>query len=52
MQRIGQQAARVFKTLAGQDRNEPLGSHVFALYGFLFIVAMILAIAWMIGPGG
>gem|GEM_PF-3962976 len=49
MQRIGAQAARVFKTLAGQDRDEPVGSYVWALYAFLFIVAMMLAIAWVTG---
>lgn len=49
MQRIGAHAARVFKTLAGQDREEPVGSFVYALYAFFFIVAMMLAIVWITG---
>lgn len=47
MQRIGEGAARVFKTLAGQDRDEPMGSYAIAVYSFLFIVAMILFAAWI-----
>lgn len=47
MQRIGEGAARVFKTLAGQDREEPLNSFVIALYVFLFVVAMMIAFAWI-----
>ncbi len=49
MQRIGEGAARVFKTLAGQDREEPMSSYVIALYGFLFLVAMMLVFAWITG---
>ena len=49
MQRIGEGAVRVFKTLAGQDQDEPIGSHVFALYGFLFLVAMMLFLSWILG---
>ena len=49
MQRIGEGAARVFKTLAGQDRDEPMGALVFALYFFLLIIAMMLILAWLTG---
>jgi hypothetical protein len=49
MQRIGEEAARVFKTLAGQDRDEPMSSYVIALYCFLFIIAMMLFFAWLTG---
>ena len=49
MQRIGEEAARVFRTLAGQDRDEPLGSYVIALYTFLFAVALMLVLAWVTG---
>jgi hypothetical protein len=47
VQRIGEQAARLFKTLAGQDRNEPMSSYVYALYCFLFVIAMMLFFAWI-----
>ena len=47
MQRIGEEAARAFKALAGQDTNEPMGSGVIALYTFLFIIAMLLFFAWV-----
>ncbi len=49
MARIGEEAARAFKALAGQDTNEPLGAHVIALYCFLLLVAMMLAAAWITG---
>ncbi len=49
MQRIGEGAARVFKTLAGQDRDEPLSSYVIALYCFLFMAAIMLFAAWITG---
>jgi len=49
MQRIGEQAVRLFKTLAGQQRDEPLSSPVFALYTFLFMVAMVVFGAWVSG---
>lgn len=49
MQRMGTRAARLFKTLAGQDSDEPLGSHIFALYTILFLVAMIVFSAWLTG---
>ena len=49
MQRIGEGTARVFKALAGQDRDEPLGPFVIALYGFLFLVAMMIFFAWITG---
>lgn len=49
MQRIGEEAARVFRMLAGQDRDEPLSSFVIALYTFLFAIAMMLVLAWATG---
>lgn len=49
MQRIGESAARVFKTLAGQDRDAPLSASVFALYSFLFLVGLFIVAAWMTG---
>ena len=49
MQRIGVQAARLFKTMAGQDRDEPLSSYVYALYFFLLAIAMMLAAVWITG---
>ena len=49
MQRIGEGAARVFKTLAGQDADEPVSAYVYALYTFLFVVAMMIFFAWITG---
>ncbi len=49
MRRIGEGAVRVFKTLAGQDRDEPMSSYAIALYTFLLAVAMILFLAWISG---
>ncbi len=49
MQRIGEATARVFKTLAGVDKDEPVSAFVFALYGLLFLVAMMLVLAWLTG---
>ncbi|HVF78336.1 MAG TPA: hypothetical protein VNA28_08555 [Solirubrobacteraceae bacterium] len=49
MQRLGEGAARVFKTLAGQDRDEPLSSFVIALYCLLFLMALMIVIAWVTG---
>ena len=49
MQRMGTQAARLFKTLAGQDRDEPLRARAFALYTVLFMVALIVFSAWLTG---
>ena len=49
MQRIGQAAARAFKTLAGVDKDEPTESWVFALYIFLFLVALALVSVWLTG---
>ena len=40
---------RVFKSLAGLDRDEPLTSFTIALYGLLFLVAMALLAAWVLG---
>ena len=50
MQQIGEATARVFKTLAGVDKDEPAGAWVFALYGFLFCIAFMLLLGWLIGP--
>lgn len=49
MQRIGEGAARLFKAAAGIDQDEPISSFVFALYGFLFLVAMMLLLVWITG---
>lgn len=49
MQQIGKGAARVFKALAGLDRDAPLTSFAIALYGFLFLIAMALLLAWATG---
>jgi hypothetical protein len=49
MQQIGEKAARLFKFLAGQQREERMSSYVFALYFYLFIIAMLLFFAWVGG---
>ena len=49
MQRIGTHVARLFKTLAGQDRDAPLGAGAFALYTLLFMLALIVLSAWLTG---
>jgi hypothetical protein len=49
MQRIGERAARLFKSLAGQEADGCLSSYVIALYVFLLVVAMTLVLAWMAG---
>ena len=49
MQRIGIQVARLFKTLAGQDRDEPMASYVIGLYTFLSGIALMLVSAWVTG---
>jgi hypothetical protein len=49
MQRITKQAARMFKTLAGQDCDEPLSPWVIALYGYLLLVALALFFVWVSG---
>ena len=49
MQRIGEGVARAFKTLAGQDTDAPVSAYVFALYTFLFVVAMMIFFAWITG---
>jgi hypothetical protein len=49
MQRIGVRAARLFKALAGQDRDEPVNSYVIALYGYFVLIAMMLLLAWITG---
>lgn len=52
MQRFRQQAARAFKLLAGQEPDEPLGAHVYAVYSFLFMAAMLIFPAWVAGAAG
>ena len=52
MQRIGEATARAFKTLAGMERDEPVASWAFALYGFLLCVAFMLVLGWLMGPSG
>ena len=49
MQRIGEATVRAFKTLAGVEKDEPMASWAFALYGFLFCVAFVLVVAWATG---
>lgn len=49
MQRLGTQVGRMFKTLAGQDRDAPLRASAFALYTVLFMVALIVFSAWITG---
>ena len=49
MQQIGEKAARLFKFLAGQQRDERMSSYVLALYVYLFIIAMLLFFAWVGG---
>ena len=43
---MGREAARAFKALAGQDRDEPMSSSVIAFYSFLFMLCLVLASAW------
>ena len=52
MQRIGQATARAFKALAGVDRDEPATAWVFALYCFLFLVALALLAVWLTSAPG
>ncbi len=49
MQRIGQATVRVFKALAGVQKDEPVSSYLVALYGFLFLAAMALVLLWAVG---
>ena len=50
MQRIGEATARAFKTLAGMEKDAPAASWIFAVYGFLFCVAFMLVLAWLVAP--
>jgi hypothetical protein len=50
MQRFGEETARVFKLLAGQDRDEPVAAHVSALYTILLMAGLILVAAWITAP--
>jgi hypothetical protein len=53
MQQIGERAARLFKLLAGREQEERVNAYVFALYVFLFVIAMVLFFAWITGtPSG
>jgi len=49
MKRIGEQAARLFRLLAGIEKDEPIRSPVIALYTFLFLLAMVLVFVWASG---
>jgi hypothetical protein len=49
MRWIGKQAARLFRALAGIEKDEPIRSPVIALYSFLFLVAMTLVFLWASG---
>jgi len=49
MQRIGEATMRAFKTLAGVQKDEPMATWVFTLYGFLFCLAFVLVAAWLVG---
>lgn len=49
MERIAETTKRVFKSLAGLDRDEPIGSYTFALYAMLFLMAMALLLLWALG---
>ena len=49
MQRIGERAARLFKSLAGQEADEDMSANAIAVYVFLLIVAMTLLLAWVAG---
>jgi hypothetical protein len=46
MQRIGKRAARLFRSLAGQEADQDMSSYVIAVYVFLLVVAMMLVFAW------
>ena len=50
MQQIGEATARVFKALAGVEKDKPADAWVYALYGFLFCIAFMLVLGWLIGP--
>jgi len=53
VQQIAEKAARLFKLLAGQQRDERVSSYVLALYVYLFVIAMLLVFAWIAGaPSG
>lgn len=49
MQRIGERAVRLFKSLAGQEADEDMSSYAIAVYVFLLVVAMTLLFAWALG---
>lgn len=49
MQQIGKGAARIFKSLAGLDRDAPLTSYTIALYLCLLLVAVTLLALWAVG---
>jgi hypothetical protein len=49
MQRIGERAARLFKSLAGQEADEDMSSYVIAVYIFLLVVALMLLLVWALG---
>ena len=49
MQQIGEKAARLFKLLAGQQRDVGVSAYVIALYVYLYVIAMMLCFAWITG---
>ena len=50
MREIGEKVRRAFKTVAGLDPSAPLTSPVVAMYAVLFLIAMWLLLAWLLGP--
>jgi hypothetical protein len=49
MKRIVKQAVRLFRLLAGIEKDEPIRSPLIAVYSFLFLVAMMLVFVWATG---
>jgi hypothetical protein len=49
MREIGEKMRRAFKTAAGLDPAAPLTSPVVAMYAVLFLSAVWLLLAWLLG---
>jgi hypothetical protein len=49
MQQMAEKVRRAFKSVAGLDPSEPLSSPIVALYALLFLIAMSLLLAWLLG---
>jgi len=47
--RYDDQLGTVREALAGVEKDKPASAWVFALYGFLFLVAMALVLVWLSG---